>query len=155
MDNWDGNQGIRKMTNNMDLNYEEAESIIAKMWESFEKGDLDQFSQTMSQENDMVSFGTDASERWDGWKNLEESVRLQFESYKVVSVKRKDKTLKLSNTNRTAWFSEIVDWEMAGEDGNDIIEGIRYTGVMEKIAENWKIVQFHCSVGVEGQVLEY
>ena len=44
---------------------------------------------------------------------------------------------------------------MAGEDGNDIIEGIRYTGVMEKIAENWKIVQFHCSVGVEGQVLEY
>lgn len=143
------------MTNNMDLNYEEAESIIAKMWESFEKGDLDQFSQTMSQENDMVSFGTDASERWDGWKNLEESVRLQFESYKVVSVKRKDKTLKLSNTNRTAWFSEIVDWEMAGEDGNDIIEGIRYTGVMEKIAENWKIVQFHCSVGVEGQVLEY
>ena len=143
------------MTNNMDLNYEEAESIIAKMWESFEKGDLDQFSQTMSQENDMVSFGTDASERWDGWKNLEESVRLQFESYKVVSVKRKDKTLKISNTNRTAWFSEIVDWEMAGEDGNDIIEGIRYTGVMEKIAENWKIVQFHCSVGVEGQVLEY
>ena len=143
------------MTNNMDLNYEEAESLIAKMWESFEKGDLDQFSQTMSQENDMVSFGTDASERWDGWKNLEESVRLQFESFKVVSVKRKDKTLKISNTNRTAWFSEIVDWEMAGEDGNDIIEGIRYTGVMEKIAENWKIVQFHCSVGVEGQVLEY
>lgn len=143
------------MTNNMDLNFEEAESLIAKMWESFEKGDLDQFSQTMSQENDMVSFGTDASERWDGWKNLEESVRLQFESFKVVSVKRKDKTLKISNTNRTAWFSEIVDWEMAGEDGNDIIEGIRYTGVMEKIAENWKIVQFHCSVGVEGQVLEY
>ncbi len=143
------------MTNNMDLNYEEAESLIAKMWESFEKGDLDQFSQTMSQENDMVSFGTDASERWDGWKNLEESVRSQFESFKVVSVKRKNKTLKISDTKRTAWFSEIVDWEMAGEDGNDIIEGIRYTGVMEKIAENWKIVQFHCSVGVEGQVLEY
>ena len=143
------------MTINMDLNYEEAESLIAKMWESFEKGDLDQFSQTMSQENDMVSFGTDASERWDGWKNLEESVRLQFQSFKVISVKRKNKTLKMSDTNRTAWFSEIVDWEMAGEDGNDIIEGIRYTGVMEKIAENWKIVQFHCSVGVEGQVLEY
>ena len=143
------------MTINMDLNYEEAESLIAKMWESFEKGDLDQFSQTMSQENDMVSFGTDASERWDGWKNLEESVRLQFQSFKVISVKRKNKTLKMSDTNRTAWFSEIVDWEMAGEDGNDIIEGIRYTGVMEKIAENWKIVQFHCSVGVQGQVLEY
>ena len=143
------------MTINTDLNYEEAELLIAKMWESFEKGDLDQFSQTMSQENDMVSFGTDASERWDGWKNLEESVRLQFQSFKVISVKRKNKTLKISDTNRTAWFSEIVDWEMAGEGGNDIIEGIRYTGVMEKIAENWKIVQFHCSVGVEGQVLEY
>ena len=143
------------MTINTDLNYEEAELLIAKMWESFEKGDLDQFSQTMSQENDMVSFGTDASERWDGWKNLEESVRLQFQSFKVISVKRKNKTLKISDTNRTAWFSEIVDWEMAGEDGNDIIKGIRYTGVMEKIAENWKIVQFHCSVGVEGQVLEY
>jgi len=143
------------MTINTDSNYEEAELLIAKMWESFEKGDLDQFSQTMSQENDMVSFGTDASERWDGWKNLEDSVRLQFQSFKVISVKRRNKTLKMSDTNKTAWFSEIVDWEMAGEDGNDIIEGIRYTGVMEKIAENWKIVQFHCSVGVEGQVLEY
>ena len=45
--------------------YENAESLIQKMWDSFIDGDIDAFSQTMSKDEDMVTFGTDASERWD------------------------------------------------------------------------------------------
>ena len=36
-----------------------------------------------------------------------------------------------------------------------LIKDIRFTGVLEKRGKNWKIVQFHSSVGVAGQVLEY
>ena len=36
-----------------------------------------------------------------------------------------------------------------------VIKDIRFTGVLEKRGKNWKIVQFHSSVGVAGQVLEY
>lgn len=54
-----------------------------------------------------------------------------------------------------AWFSEVVDWEVLTSGEKTLIEGIRFTGVMEKINGEWLIVQFHSSVGVAGQVLEY
>ena len=135
--------------------YENAESLIQKMWDSFIDGDIDAFSQTMSKDEDMVTFGTDASERWDSWQELEDSVALQFDAFDVISVERKNKSLKISNTGNTAWFSETVDWEFLSNGKTEAVKDIRYTGVMEYRKGHWKIVQFHCSVGVAGQVIEY
>ena len=135
--------------------YENAESLIQKMWDSFIDGDIDAFSQTMSKDKDMVTFGTDASERWDSWQALEDSVALQFDAFDVVSVERKNKSLKISNSGNTAWFAETVDWEFLSNGKIEAVKDIRYTGVMEYRNGKWKIVQFHCSVGVAGQVIEY
>ena len=135
--------------------YENAESLIQKMWDSFIDGDIDAFSQTMSKDKDMVTFGTDASERWAGWQELEDSVALQFDAFDVISVERKNKSLKISNSGNTAWFSETVDWEFLSNGKTEEVKDIRYTGVMEYRDGEWKIVQFHCSVGVAGQVIEY
>ena len=135
--------------------YENAESLIQKMWDSFIDGDIDAFSQTMSKDEDMVTFGTDASERWDSWQELEDSVTLQFDAFDVISVDRKNKSLKISNSGNTAWFSETVDWEFLSNGKTEEVKDIRYTGVMEYRKGHWKIVQFHCSVGVAGQVIEY
>jgi len=135
--------------------YENAESLIQKMWDSFVDGDIDAFSQTMSKDEDMVTFGTDASERWDSWQELEDSVALQFDTFDVISVERKNKSLKISNSGNTAWFSETVDWEFLSNGKTEAVKDIRYTGVMEYRKGHWKIVQFHCSVGVAGQVIEY
>ena len=135
--------------------YENAESLIQKMWDSFIDGDIDAFSQTMSKDEDMVTFGTDASERWDSWQELEDSVAIQFDAFDVISVDRKNKSLKISNSGNTAWFSETVDWEFLSNGKTEAVKDIRYTGVMEYRKGHWKIVQFHCSVGVAGQVIEY
>ena len=135
--------------------YENAESLIQKMWDSFIDGDIDAFSQTMSKDEDMVTFGTDASERWESWQELEDSVALQFDAFDVISVERKNKSLKISNSGNTAWFSETVDWEFLSNGKTEEVKDIRYTGVMEYRKGHWKIVQFHCSVGVAGQVIEY
>ena len=138
-----------------DPTYKNAELLIQKMWDSFIDGDIDAFSQTMSKDEDMVTFGTDASERWDSWQELENSVALQFDAFDVISVERKNKSLKISNSGNTAWFSETVDWEFSSNGNNESVKDIRYTGVMEYRNGQWKIVQFHCSVGVAGQVIEY
>ena len=135
--------------------YENAELLIQKMWDSFIDGDIDAFSQTMSKDEDMVTFGTDASERWDSWQELEDSVALQFDAFDVISVDRKNKSLKISNSGNTAWFSETVDWKFLSNGKTEEVKDIRYTGVMEYRDGQWKIVQFHCSVGVAGQVIEY
>ena len=138
-----------------DPTYENAESLIQKMWNSFIDGDIDAFSQTMSKDKDMVTFGTDASERWDSWQELEDSVALQFDAFDVISVDRKNKSLKISNSGNTSWFSETVEWEFLSNGKTEAVKDIRYTGVMEYRKGHWKIVQFHCSVGVAGQVIEY
>ena len=135
--------------------YENAESLIQKMWDSFIDGDIDAFSQTMSKDEDMVTFGTDASERCDSWQELKDSVALQFDAFDVISVERKNKSLKISNSGNTAWFSETVDWEFLSNGKTEAVKDIRYTGVMDYRKGYWKIVQFHCSVGVAGQVIEY
>ena len=133
----------------------DAEATIDKLWLSFKSGDVDMFSQVMSKDTDLVSFGTDDVERWQGWGALEESITEQFASFSVLSIERKNKTIKYSQTGDTAWFSEVVDWEVLTGDQKALLEGIRFTGVLENRFGTWVIVQFHSSVGVAGQVIEY
>jgi hypothetical protein len=133
----------------------DAEATIDKLWLSFKSGDVEMFSQVMSKDTDLVSFGTDDGERWQGWGALEESIKEQFASFNVLSIERKDKTIKYSQTGDTAWFSEVVDWEVLSEGQKTLLEGIRFTGVLENRSGTWVIVQFHSSVGVAGQVIEY
>ena len=133
----------------------QADFVINKMWESFVQGDHKMFAETMAHDSDMVTFGTDASERWVGWDGLQKSVKNQFDAFDILNVKRLNKKLNLSNSGEVAWFSEIVDWEFLADGKKQIIEGVRYTGVMEKRENEWKIVQFHSSVGVSGQVIAY
>ena len=133
----------------------DAEATIDKLWLSFKSGDLEMFSQVMSKDTDLVSFGTDDVERWQGWGALEESIKEQFASFNVLGIKRKNKTIKYSQTGDTAWFSEVVDWEVLTEGQKALLDGIRFTGVLENRSGTWVIVQFHSSVGVAGQVIEY
>jgi hypothetical protein len=133
----------------------DAETTIDKLWLSFKSGDVEMFSQVMSRDTDLVSFGTDDTERWQGWGALEESIKEQFASFNVLGIKRKNKTIKYSQTGDTAWFSEVVDWEILSGGQKASLEGIRFTGVLENRSGTWVIVQFHSSVGVAGQVIEY
>jgi hypothetical protein len=133
----------------------DAEATIDKLWLSFKSGDVEMFSQVMSKDTDLVSFGTDDVERWQGWGALEESIKEQFASFNVLGIKRKNKTIKYSQTGDTAWFSEVVDWEVLSGGQKASLEGIRFTGVLENRSGTWVIVQFHSSVGVAGQVIEY
>ena len=61
-----------------DSSKEDADLLIQKMWNSFVDGDLKAFSETMAKDKDMITFGTDASERWDGWNELEDSVAVSY-----------------------------------------------------------------------------
>ena len=133
----------------------DAEITIDKLWLSFKSGDVEMFSQVMSKDTDLVSFGTDDVERWQGWGALEESIKEQFASFNVLGIKRKNKTIKYSQTGDTAWFSEVVDWEVLTGGQKALLEGIRFTGVLENRSGTWVIVQFHSSVGVAGQAIEY
>ena len=116
---------------------------------------LDKFSTLVAHDNDMVSFGTDASERWVGWDALKTAMEQQNAAFDSMNMTIRDQVIKVSPAGDAAWFSELIDWsiETGGQKVN--LNGARATGVLEKRAGKWLLVQMHFSVGVAGQAAEY
>ncbi len=144
-------------TETVDIDAEKAKvkSVIDKMMTGMETKDMDLFSSIFSHEKDMVNFGTDAAERWVGWEILEESLRKQFESYENSKITVSNEVIKVNKSAAAAWFSIIIDWNLTAKGETVSINGMRMTGVLEKRDNNWVFVQFHASVPVTGQAMEY
>jgi len=130
-------------------------STLGQLSRMFETEDLNLLSQIMAHDADMINFGTDASERWVGYEALRQSIEIQFGSYEDPQMQFRDQVVRVHSTGMVAWFSAIADWgaTVAGE--TVVFEGSRFTGVMEKRDGNWVFVQFHMSVPVAGQAVEY
>ena len=145
----------------------QSESVDVEAEKANVKMVLDQFIQVMEQEDmelaekiishdkDMVSFGTDASERWVGWEAMKQSMEEQFGAFDGTDLTAKDQVIHVNSTGNTAWFSGLMDWYTTAM-GNPVeLNNARYTGVLEKRDGNWVLVQMHFSVPVQGQAAEY
>jgi len=142
----------------VDIEVEKAEvtDVLGQFWESWETEDLELFSRVMAHDPDMVDFGTDAAERWVGWDALRESMQQQMDAYESFEPSVKEQVVKVHETGTVAWFSSVLNLRIVPADGDPIeLEGVRATGVLEKRAGNWLIVQFHGSLPVAGQAVEY
>lgn len=146
---------------------EQAPTVDKEAEKASVKAVMDQFIHSMETENmaetaklvahddDMVSFGTDASERWVGWDGMKQSMEQQYASFEGTKLTVRDQVIHVNDTGNTAWFSELVDWHTtAGGQQVDLV-GSRATGVLEKRDGNWLVVQMHFSVPVHGQAAEY
>jgi uncharacterized protein (TIGR02246 family) len=148
---------INGCTQKVDLNAEKSnvKSVVDQFIQALETENIELFAKIMAHDPDMVNFGTDAAERWVGWQELKESVEKQFASFDKTKLTVKDQVIKLNSSGNTAWFSEVVDWDVSVQDEPIHIEGSRITGVLEKQNGNWVCVQFHTSVPMSGQAVEY
>ncbi len=133
----------------------QVQAVVDRYMEAFEQGDLALFASLMAEDEGMITFGTDAAERWVGKRNLIASFEEQVNAFDVESIDISDQVIRLSQSKSVAWFSELADWNIRIGDKTDRIEGIRITGVLERQAGGWKIVQFHTSAPVVGQIIEY
>ena len=143
----------------VDIEAEKAQvqSVLDQWNQVFETENLELFSRVMAHDPDMVTFGTDAAERWVGWEALNESVQKQFESFENLGISVNDQVIKISELGNVAWFSEVMDWDLLhlAQDEPVSMKGARITGVLEKREGSWVVVQFHASVPVAGQSAEY
>ena len=119
---------------------------------------LDQYLQMLKTENvdllskltahdaDMVSFGTATNERIVGWEAMKEFMEIQFETTETAKISSSDQVIKIHDSGKVAWFSEILDWEIVVEEQSVKLSGIRVSGVLEKRDGNWVYVQLHYSI---------
>ena len=130
-------------------------SAVDQLMGAFEKESVEMFDNVMAKDTGMVTFGTDASERWVGFDEVRNSFAKQVGAFEVERIDTKNQVIKTSSSGEVAWFSQIVDWHISNNGKSQTIPEIRVTGVLEKRGTKWKIVQFHTSAPVQGQVVEY
>jgi uncharacterized protein (TIGR02246 family) len=120
-----------------------------------ETEDIELFSKIIAPDDDMVVIATDAAEYFIGQEPFKESMQKQFDAFEKMEFSIKELSIKVHRSGEVAWLSSQLDVKVTAKDEILSLEGMRFTGVMEKRTGNWVIVQLHASVPVVGQVVEY
>jgi hypothetical protein len=109
---------------------------------------MELLSEIMSHDEDMINFGSDASEYFIGWNAMKTSIEEMLPLMSNIQIEVRDQKIKISENADFAWFTEIWDWNLS-IDGNQVsIPGQRLSGVLQKKNGVWQMVQFHNSVPV-------
>lgn len=109
---------------------------------------MDLLSKIMAHDEDMVNYGSDATEIFKGWEDFKSAVEQMLPAIENNKINVKDQIIKIHPSGEVAWFSEIWDWDLIFGGQSAQIPNQRLTGVLEKRNGSWVIVQFHNSVPV-------
>lgn len=120
-------------------NEEQNFSLIEKIW---------------AERENIVLIGTDLDEKLIGWTQIEKAIKHQFEAFKDTYINVSEQNIRLNATANTAWFSEVMNYNFIYNDEAMSFSGIRFTGVLEKIDDQWLLVQGHLSIPAEAQLKE-
>ncbi len=122
------------------------ENVLEKYILANENQDLELVEEIWSPNDDIVLYGTDSDERLMGWNIIREKVKEQFGFISDTYISASNQFIKVNCTGNTAWFAETLNYNYIYDGKAHKFEGLRFTGVMEKMDGKWKIVQAHLSV---------
>lgn len=135
----------------IDAEKEEVNKVLDQEIQVWETEDMDLLSGIFAHDSDMVTFGTEAGERIVGWQALEDAMHKQFEATDSSKLSASDRSVKINPTGNTAWFSELISWQLVSGGEKMNLKGLRGTGVLEKRNGKWVIVQLHYSLPSDGK----
>ena len=132
-----------------------AAKAVVDMWQQvWETKDMALFDRAFSHDPDMIIFGTDAAEYWVGYEMARKSIEYQLGVYEDTEGTVRNQVVKVHASGEVAWFTEMMDMSVtSGGEHMDLT--IWFSGVLEKRAGTWTLVQFHASVPVAGQAVAY
>jgi len=122
------------------------ETILEKYVIANETQDLNLVKKIWAPLDDIVVFGTTSDEKLVGWDNIQAALEGQFKEFKETYIAVTDQVIKINETGNTAWFAEVINYNFIYKGEPRSYEGVRFTGVMRKIEDEWYIVQSHMSV---------
>lgn len=131
------------------------QSVVDRFYQLHVTEDLDTLSRIMAHDATMVNFGTDAVEKWIGWKSLKKAFQNQWEAFENPEITFKDQSIFISQTGTVAWYAMQLDFRVTHKGKEVSWTDVRTTGVLEKRNGDWLVVQFHNSVPVLKQLAEY
>ncbi len=136
----------KKETFDSKMELENVALVLDKYVIANEKQDIDLVKEIWANNPHIVVFGTSGDDKFEGWAEINEVMQRQFNSFEETYISVRDQVIELNETGNTAWFSEIVSYNYIYQGEPRQYEGLRFTGVLEKINGEWLIVQSHMSV---------
>ncbi len=129
--------------------------VLDNFVKAHEEKDLDLLLSCFSDKPDITIIGTDRDELWVDKVSMGEAQKRAYKTFDAVKLSVRDKILKLCSDGEIAWFYMKVNWNVESEGESAAFDGIRTTGVLEKLNGIWVIVQIHTSMPIEGQAVRY
>jgi len=140
---------------NTEAETEAARNAVTNFWRAISTQDMDSLSRVVAHDEELVVFGTDATERWIGSSAFLSAEEQMMQAFDVEKLERKEETLQIHQHGGVAWFSTVFDIEISVDGDTASLPGLRTTGVLEKRNDDWVIVQLHTSVPITYQQVEY
>jgi hypothetical protein len=77
---------------------------------------------------------------------LKEVVQRQFDTFSETFITPANQVIEISDDGKTAWFSQMMNYNFILNGEPYSFRNLRYTGVLVKKEGKWKLVQTHMSV---------
>jgi len=133
-----------------EVNYKIEKEAIENLLENYilanENQDFDLIEDIWASNDDIILYGTDSDERLMGWSDIEEAIKEQFGLITDTYISASNQFIKLNYTGNTAWFAETLNYNYMYKGKAHKYEGMRFTGIVEKIEDEWVLVQAHLSL---------
>ena len=137
---------------NPEKTLDEVSSFISSQFDFFKNSSLEQAKNTFS--DDAILIGTDEAEYLSGWSEIEPSIVGQL-AIKNPNFKTRDLNIIMSDGGDMASYTQLLDFTFTVGEESGEIKNVRNSGVVKKINGEWKVVQIHWSIGVQGQAVVY
>ena len=131
---------------NCEIEKEAIEDLLENYILANENQDFDLIEDIWASDDDIILYGTDSDERLMGWSGIEEAIKEQFGLITDTYISASNQFIKLNCTGNTAWFAETLNYNYIYKGKAHKYEGMRFTGVVEKIDNEWVLVQAHLSL---------
>lgn len=135
-----------KKETNCKKDKEAIESLLENYILANENQDVELIEEIWAPDDEIILYGTDSDERLMGWANIKEAIKEQFGYITDTYISASNQFIKLNCTSNTAWFAETLNYNYMYKGVAHKYEGLRFTGVVEKIDGKWLLVQGHLSL---------
>ena len=122
---------------------------LARFLGTFESGDVSTVEAIVSREADVLGIGTDPDEWWPGRDNLMRAVRAQVPEMHGAGMTFRTEDERSYSEGDVGWSAAQASIVMA--DGSTL--PTRFTSVWRREGGDWKLVNFHVSVGMSNEQL--
>jgi ketosteroid isomerase-like protein len=137
----------------VDQDLAEARQTMLDIYKGFEALDAEKLDANFAHSPELITFGTDWDEKFVGWEQYKDVHKMQFGALK--SFKFQTRELDVQVNGATAWASDRPHWEIETKGGEKVKEDVRITAVLKKLGSDWRVVQWHVSVGLGKRLHEY